>query len=423
MPEELTEKEAAEKTAKLLHDLTEKIEQHTKGLERVSGEKADAADVVKTAEFKAQMQAIKDELGEVSKSVARQKVSMQEQKAGHGADDPAVIAYFKGIRQMGMKNGTNSIVRQQFQFSEDEQKAFSSTLPGQEQKAYATTSYTQAGVLTLPPERIAALIDIAAQELQTAETYITTVQTSSMEIQIPKVTAHSTVSWAQEMVETSDTTPAAFDMIKIPMHMARSVTKVSHQLLEDPGFNFQGWLMGDIGKGFQIKFGTAIVNGTGIGMPLGFMVAPVTTVKQLEASTITNADGLIKMQRALKATYLTSNTAYYMQRPTLADIEVLKSTTGSYLLQPLPMSTEFVLKGFPVRFLDDLPAVGAGAYPVVFGDLKQAYWGARKNNDYQLIVDNMTLAASGMTRFIMLRYFGGGQVNQEAYRVLEIVAS
>jgi HK97 family phage major capsid protein len=197
--------------------------------------------------------------------------------------------------------------------------------------------------------------------------------------------------------------------------------------LEQPGFDIKGWLVGDVAESMAIEEGAVIVSGTGAGgKPVGLLNSSVSFNSELqgESATITNGDALIKMQynENLKDTFINS-CVYIMKRATMGSVAVLKGTDGQYLMQSLPSSTEKLISGYPVVFSPSMPAIGAGAYPVLFADLKRAYALLRRPTAYAVVMDNLTKAYQGVIRWYFRRYVGGQPINTQAYLALKIATS
>ena len=131
------------------------------------------------------------------------------------------------------------------------------------------------------------------------------------------------------------------------------------------------------------------------------------------------SDKLIDVVHSLKRGYR-SNATWLMSDLTLAAIRKFKSGQGDYLWQPgLQQGQVGVLMGYPVVTDDNMPAVGAGNFPIAFGDFKRGY----------MIVERVGISilrdpfsAKPHILFDTRKRVGGGVQNFEAIKVLKISA-
>ena len=177
----------------------------------------------------------------------------------------------------------------------------------------------------------------------------------------------------------------------------------------------------DFAEEFGRLEGLAFISGNGVKKPEGFMSHPAVLATPNGHATQLQADGLISLMHALPEFYRSRGT-WAMNGGTIGEVRKLKATSGEYLWRDsLAESNPPTILGRPVVESNDMPNVGAGAFPVAFGDFSQAY----------RIVDRITLAVlrdpysvatRGLVRFHARRRVGGQTVKAEAIRKLQIVA-
>lgn len=219
---------------------------------------------------------------------------------------------------------------------------------------------------------------------------------SSTSTDIPKRTGVSAASWVAETGNRADAPGLAYGTVNVPAHELSCLVLLSKQLLEDSVFDLEAELRTEFAEQFGVAEGAAFVAGDGAGKPMGLLTA--TGVASVDSAAVgeVDADTLIELCYTLPEPYA-RNASWLMKRSTLGAIRKLKDTSGQYLWQPAVAAGQpSTLLGYPVFEAKDMPAVAAGAYPIVFGDIRQAY----------LIVDRVQLEVQRLVEL----YAGTGQV-------------
>jgi HK97 family phage major capsid protein len=124
------------------------------------------------------------------------------------------------------------------------------------------------------------------------------------------------------------------------------------------------------------------VTGDGSNKPKGFLAYPLVTgtptfgqIKQMNSGSAGAlvADKLFDVIHALKAGYRPGS-IWQMQSLTVALVRKLKDSTGRYLWEPsLQVGVPSTLAGYAVIENEDMPAAGAGANAIAFGNFKRGY--------------------------------------------------
>jgi HK97 family phage major capsid protein len=193
-----------------------------------------------------------------------------------------------------------------------------------------------------------------------------------------------------------------FDQLTMTPHELATFTDVSNALLEDNAYGLEGELLSDFAESFGRTEGLAFVKGDGIGKPKGIMLAsnPIAEIKTGVAANFpasNPADILIAMFHKIAQTYA-QNAVWMMNRNTLAVVRTWKDSTGNYLvLNPLTQGAPSTLLGRPVVEMPDMDSIGAGACPILFGDMS----GYRIVDRIGLstLRDPYTIAGKGQVRF------------------------
>jgi len=239
--------------------------------------------------------------------------------------------------------------------------------------------------------------------------------TGQRSIQVPKRTGQFAASWVSESGSRSETTGYQVGLEEIPAHEHYAMVDISEQDLEDTVFDLEAEMQSEFAEQFAKAEGQAFVTGNSVGKPEGFMSnTSVAEAISGHASTLT-ADGLITLVHSIKSDY-GKNGSFVFNRSTLAAIRKLKDTAGQYVFQAgmsLQGGATNTVLGHPYLEVADMPDVGAGTYPICFGDFRRAYMIVDR---VQLAVlrDVYTQATSGNVRYIARRRVGGQVVMPEA---------
>lgn len=230
------------------------------------------------------------------------------------------------------------------------------------------------------------------------------------------------VGWTSERATRSETSTGTnpFGVGRITVEEMYAEPKVTQKLLDDAGFDVERWLVDRLSRLFAQAEGQAFVSGDGIGKPRGILSHPsVQYVASGNASAIT-ADSLIDIAEAIPEQY-DAGCRWLMRKATRAAIRKLKDNNGQYLWQPGLASGEAgTLLGYPITLVPDMPAIAANAFPIVFGNIAEAYTIVDKPG-ISLIRDVVT--QKGFVVFYTTRRVGGDVVNPAAIRKLKIATS
>ncbi|HWK88164.1 MAG TPA: phage major capsid protein, partial [Xanthobacteraceae bacterium] len=115
------------------------------------------------------------------------------------------------------------------------------------------------------------------------------------------------------------------------------------------------------------------------------------------------------------------NGTFVMNRRTQAAIRKMKDENGIYLWQPPAQAGgQASLMGFPLVEAEEMPDIGAGTFPVAFGDFRRGY----------LVVDRMGVrvlrdpySAKPYVLFYVTKRVGGGVQDFDAIKLLKVAAS
>lgn len=306
-------------------------------------------------------------------------------------------------------------------------KGVDSQLRDLEVKAELSTLSDPDGGFTVPDAIPAAMITVA--EALSVMRNISTVQTISIPEYKELVDAGGeSAEWVGEKTTRSTTdTPILKEVSIVPKELSAK-PKVTQIMLDDSSFDVEGWVGRFIGRAFAAKEGAAFISGNGVEKPKGIaaytMIAnanyawgKVGYISTGHASLIDDVDKLIDLQHALKVGYRTGAT-WLMNDATLTTVRKFKDGEGNYIFQPgLVAGAPDILLGKSISYDDYVDNIGAGKYPIFFGNFKEAY----------LIVDRVGIrmlrdpySAKPYVEFYTTKRVGAGIKNYEALKALKV---
>ena len=237
--------------------------------------------------------------------------------------------------------------------------------------------------------------------------------------------------WVAEVQSRSDTSTPKIGLLSIHAHEIMAQPKASQKMLDDAGFDVEGWLAGKVSSRFARKENTAFVSGDGNLKPKGFLSyaewanAGVYERDALERIDSGNngtfdSDNLLELQSALIEEYQ-RDAKFLMKRQTFfSKVLTLKDGQSKYLFDPQLLKNgagQFVVLGQPVIFAADMPASGpTGAESIAYGDFLKGY----------TIVDRMGIrvlrdpfTSKPFVKFYTTKRTGGAVTNYESIKILK----
>jgi len=283
-----------------------------------------------------------------------------------------------------------------------------------DEKKALTVSNDSTGGYLAPPEYVRELLKTVT-EISPIRTIARVRTTGQRSVQIPKRSGQFSAQWVAEQGSRSETSGYNVALEEVPAHELYALVDISEQNLEDTVFDLEAEMQSEFAEQFAKAEGTAFVSGNSVGKPEGLLTNSNVSEVNSGNGTALLADGLITLVHSIKSEY-SQNGSFVFNRTTLAAIRKLKDTAGQYVFQAgmsLQGGVPNTILGFPYVQATDMPDVGAGAFPVLFGDFSRAY----------MIVDRVALAVqrdpftqatSGNVRYVARRRVGGQVVQAEA---------
>jgi HK97 family phage major capsid protein len=398
--------------------------------------KKGAADPLLDAKL-AKMDAELDALSEIKKRLEAVETRAARPGAGIGKDGERVSKEaqdYKSAFVDWMRRPQDPSVQQKMHAAKAAVEAKAGAGDLERRAAQVVTSTGSAGGFALPEEierTIARLsVDISPlRQIATVRTVSTTDYKELFDVN------GANFEWVGEAGTRSLGTTPDLAEIAPTMGMASARPRASEESLDDLFFDVEGWLATSAAEAIARGEGAAFITGNGTNRPTGFLAGP-TPVSTADASRAfgtlqyiaggaastmpTSADVFLDMIYALRARYR-ANARWVTAKAVLSGLRKYKDTTNQYLWQPsLSASQPETFLGYGIAEAEDMPAVGAGNFPLAFGDFREGY----------LIVDRVGMRMTrdeitlpGFVTWYVRKRVGGRLRNTEAIKLLRISAT
>ena len=288
-----------------------------------------------------------------------------------------------------------------------------------EKKALTVSTNANGGYLA-PQEFGDELIKLLT-EMSPLRQYAKVINISAPQIIYPRRLTSTGATWVSEIASRIES-GMTFEQVTLTPFELATYTDVSNQLLADNVYNLEGELLADYAESFAKTEGLAFVKGDGTGKPKGIMTATgILEVKTGVAGsfpTTNPADVLIGMFHKI-ATSHAQNACWMMNRNTLSVIRTWKDSTGRYLvLDPISAGGATTLLGRPIVEMLDMDDIGAGLFPILFGDMSGYRIVDRLGLD--TLRDPYTIKLVGQTRFHAWKRVGADVTHPDRFVKLKV---
>jgi len=238
--------------------------------------------------------------------------------------------------------------------------------------------------------------------------------------------------WVGEKETRAETNTPALKEIVINMKEIYSMPATTQILLDDAIKDIAAWLADEVSIDFAEAEGLGFVStGNGVESPKSlnaytkvanssYSWGNLGYIASGHASLFNNVDKLISLQMALKPIYL-AGSSFLMNRSTLETVRLFKDGDGKYIWRPgVELGAPNSILGYPVDIDDNVDSIGAGKYPIYFGNFKRGYLIVDRQG-IRVLRDNLT--EKGKVLFYTTKRVGGGVVMYEAIKAFKIAAS
>lgn len=292
------------------------------------------------------------------------------------------------------------------------------------QAALSTGSDPDGGYM-VPTERSSRVIT-RVYETSALRQFATVESISGKELIIPRDEGEFGYGWIGETDAPSETSTSQFGESKIAVHEMYAEPRATQQMLEDAGFDVEGWIDRKVGEKMGRVEAAAFFTGNGVNKPRGLLTYSAGTANgQIEqivsgGATSITSDAIYNLVFSLKD-YYTQNARFLMKRTTVRDVMKLKDGQNNYLWQmgDIRGGQPSTLLSYQVARAEDMPTIAADSLSVAFGDFAAAYTIVDRLG-LTMLRDNLT--AKPYVKFYHRRRVGGDVVNFEAVKLLKTSA-
>lgn len=252
-----------------------------------------------------------------------------------------------------------------------------------------------------------------------------------------KVTGTSGASRGGENTTPSNGTSPGWVELEFKPGTYVSEQRITSEAMEDATQDVGADLEMEMGIEFAEMEGTDFISGNGVNGPRGLTdytnvanasyswgnVGYVASGGASSWAASNPSDYLIDLVHALKRQYR-AGASFLMNDATLGSIRKLKDGQGNYLWgmtkDSFMAGAVGTLLGYNVVTDDFMADIGANAYPIAFGDFKQAYYVIERKG---IAVLRDPASAFPHVRFLARRRVGGGIAKFEAVKLFKIATS
>lgn len=239
--------------------------------------------------------------------------------------------------------------------------------------ALLTTPDANGGFLLPDPIREAIVDAVRNVNPIVAEaTVITLSKPGTFQVELPRKTGVTAGGWVAETAARPATDAPTIGQNVLTAHEWYANPEATQSFIDAvPGA--EQFLIDDISQTFAANFGTALAAGDGNGKPVGIFTGSSfyqtrlsSTADSLDAAQILGAYFQLPAKYLATATWMAKGSTIAalsaLAWPNMGDTPLVRWENG----EPTIMGKRVVIS-------DDAPAIGNGAFPLLFGDIKRAY--------------------------------------------------
>lgn len=195
-------------------------------------------------------------------------------------------------------------------------------------------------------------------------------------------THNITVGYQEEFVEiTADS--GAFTSVDLSGYLAGALTLIGRSVINSAVFDVTSFIVGQMAEEIATWIEGQLLVGTGTSAAQG--ATNTTNVVTAAGGAAVTADELIELQSKVKQVYQ-PNACWTMAPATFTALKKLKDGNNRYLLQDdITQAFPYRLLGKPVYLSDNMPAMGAGAAAILYGDYAGLSVNFRENIGIQVL--------------------------------------
>lgn len=235
----------------------------------------------------------------------------------------------------------------------------------------------------------------------------------------------ATVNHGAEGQARTETAASKLHEVSIKLYPIYAYPKTTQEIIDFSDVDILSWLATEIGDTFTDTEETDLVKGDGEKKAKGFLsylreakgdkTRAFGKLEKLEVTALV-ADSLIDLKFKLRAKYR-KNAVWVMNSNTAAGVQKLKNGNGDYIWRErLQAGDPDTLLGLPVYYLENM-----ADDVIALGDFKRGYFIVDHETGTRTRPDNLT--EPGFIKIHTDKYLGGGLVDSNAIKVLEVKAA
>ncbi|KAB6714323.1 phage major capsid protein [Roseobacter sp. TSBP12] len=301
-----------------------------------------------------------------------------------------------------------------------------------ELKAMSTTTGDSGGFLI--PDQLREGIQARLRRSSPVRQVASVVTLEGMSYNVLTERGDAGYEWAGEKSTRNETDTPTINRISITAHELSAMPKVSQRMLDDVGFDLEGWLQARVEDRFGRAEATAFVAGSGIDKPKGFLTYSTATTDDATRAAeslqyrgtgtsgafdaTAPADVLVKTFYDLQGAYQ-SNASWMMKNATMADVAVMKDGDGTYLMREILNGDGTLVRtimGRQAYVADDMPTVAANSLSIAVGDFAAGYT-IVEGTSMTVLRDPFT--AKPHVLFYVTKRVGGGVTDFDAIKLIK----
>lgn len=380
--------------------------EHQESLKGVNARFADVVQTEKVEKINAEISKLTKTLDDINAAMAALKVG----GGGGGAADP-VKAEHKTAFERFFRRGVDAGLRDL------------------EVKAKLTTQSDPDGGY-LVPEETSATIDRVLGTVSVMRQLATVMPIGTSVYKKMWNMGGAGSGWVGEEDPRPETATPSLRMLEYSVMEMYANPATTQTMLDDGIIDIGAWLADEVNVTFAEQEGAAFISGSGVKRPRGLLsydkvanasyewgkIGFVVTGGAAAFASSNPADVFIDAYYALKSGYRQS-ARWLMADAIMASVRKMKDGQGNYLWAPptAPDAPATILSK-PVVTDDNMPGLGANAFPVAFGDFKRAYL-VLDRTGVRVLRDPYT--NKPYVHFYTTKRVGGGIANFEAVKLIK----
>ena len=240
---------------------------------------------------------------------------------------------------------------------------------------------------------------------------------TSQNLKIPVAVKNCDAIWVKEG-EQHFPTEAEFGEVKIEAYKLAIMELVSDELLEDSGFDLEGYIIDSAIKKIAEAEEEAFIKEDGVKKPLGLIHQASVGAVTADSKTV-DVDDMINLEHSLKEPYR-HRAVWLMSGDVYAMLSKILHYRGHRFMELAEDGETEMLLGHPVYVCNSLDALAPGSKSVLFGDFDRFWIGDRGNRSIKRLSEKY--ADSGQVGFIVSERVDAKLVDPNAVKVLQTKA-